>query len=266
MDWIASLLALSAMEIVLGIDNVIFIAILAMKLPREQQTNIRRLGIGLALAMRIGLLFTLSYILNNLTQPLFLLTDLGLPESWFAAEDDSSHAVEHALLVNGISWRDIILLAGGLFLIGKSVFEIHDKLEGAAEKPVVKAAAKFGAILVQILILDLVFSLDSVITAVAMTDQIWVMVVAMCIACVVMLVFAGPISEFVHRHPTVKILALSFLILIGVMLVIEGAGGHINKGYVYFAMAFAFIVEMINLRLRKAGPPVELHEPPPVAT
>lgn len=264
MDWIVSLLTLSVMEIVLGIDNVIFIAILVMKLPQDQQVRARRIGIGLALAMRIGLLFTLNYVVTELTGALFSLTDLGLPAAWFAAEDATAAAVERAAEMNAISARDLILLAGGLFLIGKSVFEIHDKLEGAAEKPVVKAASKFHAILVQILILDLVFSLDSVITAVGMAKEIWVMVAAMSIACGVMLVFSGPISAFVHRHPTLKILALSFLILIGVMLVVEGAGQHIDKGYIYFAMAFAFLVEMLNLRLRKAAPAVELHEPPPV--
>ena len=245
-EWIMPLLTLTAMEVVLGIDNVIFIAILAGKLPQHQQANARRLGLGLALIMRLGLLATLNVIMD-LTEPEFLLSSLGLPESWISEE------------ANEISWRDIILLVGGLFLIAKSTFEIHDKLEGPEEKALTRGGASFGMILFQILILDIVFSLDSVITAVGMARDVWVMVVAMVIAVGVMLAFAGTISDFVHRHPTLKILALSFLILIGVMLVAEGLGQHIGKGYIYFAMAFSLLIEMLNMRVRRVAP-VQLHD------
>jgi predicted tellurium resistance membrane protein TerC len=234
--WIA-LLTLSAMEIVLGVDNIVFIAILVAKLPPDKREKIRKIGIGLALIIRIGLLFALSWLMR-LTEPLF--TVLG--------ED--------------ISGRDLILLVGGLFLVAKSVHEMHSKLEGGdahANGGKGPSAAAVGAVLAQILALDIVFSLDSVITAVGMASQLWVMVTAMIIAVAVMLVFAGKIGDFVERHPTVKILALSFLLLIGVMLVAEGFGQHINKGYIYFAMAFALIVELLNMRLRKVHKPVQLH-------
>jgi predicted tellurium resistance membrane protein TerC len=233
------LLALTAMEIVLGIDNVIFLAIIAGKLPEQQQPKARKIGLAAALGTRILLLFTLTFLLG-LTAPIFTLPDLPLL---------------HDLEAREVSWRDIILLAGGLFLIGKSVFEMHEKLEharahregGPKEAPKV---ASFAQAIVTIAVIDIVFSLDSVITAVGMVDQLWVMVVAMVIAMLVMLWFAGPISRFVDRHPTIKVLALAFLILIGVMLVAEGLGQHIDKGYIYFAMAFAVVIEMINLRLR----------------
>jgi predicted tellurium resistance membrane protein TerC len=234
--WVA-LLTLSAMEIVLGVDNIVFIAILVGKIPPEKRERIRKVGIGLALIIRIGLLFTISWMMR-LTEPLF--TVLG----------------------EGISGRDLILLFGGLFLVAKSVHEMHAKLEGGdEEQPTTKAgqAAATGIVLAQILALDIVFSLDSVITAVGMANQLWVMVTAMVIAVGVMLVFAGKIGDFVDRHPTVKILALSFLMLIGVMLVAEGLGQHINKGYIYFAMAFALLVELLNMRLRKVHKPVHLH-------
>jgi len=234
--WIA-LLTLSAMEIVLGVDNIVFIAILVAKLPPDKREKIRKIGISLALVIRIGLLFALSWLMR-LTEPLF--TVLG----------------------EGISGRDLILLLGGLFLVAKSVHEMHSKLEGEdahASGGKGPSAAAVGAVLAQILALDIVFSLDSVITAVGMASQLWVMVTAMVIAVGVMLVFAGKIGDFVERHPTVKILALSFLLLIGVMLVAEGLGQHINKGYIYFAMAFALIVELLNMRLRKVHKPVQLH-------
>jgi predicted tellurium resistance membrane protein TerC len=233
--WIA-LLTLSAMEIVLGVDNIVFIAILVGKLPADKRERIRKIGIGLALIIRIGLLFALSWMMR-LTEPLF--TVLG----------------------EGISGRDLILLGGGLFLVAKSVHEMHAKLEGADADAPGKApkAVSVGAVLAQILALDIVFSLDSVITAVGMASQLWVMVTAMIIAVGVMLVFAGKIGDYVERHPTVKILALSFLLLIGVMLVAEGFGQHINKGYIYFAMAFALVVELLNMRLRKVHKPVHLH-------
>jgi predicted tellurium resistance membrane protein TerC len=234
--WIA-LLTLTAMEIVLGVDNIVFIAILVGRLPPEKRERIRKVGIGLALIIRIGLLFTLSWMMR-LTAPLF--TVMG----------------------NELSGRDLILLGGGLFLVGKATHEMHAKLEGAdeghAEGQAPKAVA-VGPVLAQILALDIVFSLDSVITAVGMASQVWVMVTAMVISVGVMLVFAGKIGDFVDRHPTVKILALSFLLLIGVMLVAEGFGQHINKGYIYFAMAFSLTVELLNMRLRKVQKPVHLH-------
>jgi predicted tellurium resistance membrane protein TerC len=244
-DWIASLLTLTMMEIVLGIDNIIFIAIVAGRLPANQQRKARQLGLALALITRLLLLFTLTWLMS-LSAPLFRLSDLGLPGQWAKQE---------------VSWRDIILIGGGLFLIAKSTFEIHDKLEGAGEKPVPARGGQFGWILVQIAILDIVFSLDSVITAIGMAQHLWIMVTAMVFAVGVMLAFAGVISDFVHRHPTVKMLALCFLILIGVMLVAEGFETHIERGYLYFAMSFSLVVELLNLRLRKQGPPVQLHEP-----
>ncbi len=237
MEPIIALIALTAMEIVLGIDNVVFIAVLAGKLPKEQQARARNLGLGAAMVTRILLLCTLTWILK-LEEPLFSLVDLGIPASWLAEE------------VNHVSVRDLILLVGGLFLIGKSVHEIHDKLEGHAGEKKTNAAASFGGVLVQIAILDIVFSIDSVITAVGMARELWVMILAIVLAVGVMLVFAGTVSRFVERHPTLKMLALSFLILIGVMLVAEGIGTHVNKGYIYFAMSFSLIVEALNLRMR----------------
>lgn len=250
-NWLVPLITLTAMEIVLGIDNVIFIAIVTARLPREQQGKARQLGLGLALGTRLLLLLALSYLLGLHEITVFRLSSLGIPPAWIGREE-----------VNDISWRDIILIAGGLFLIAKSTYEIHDKLEGSQEKPALQAVGRFGWTLVQIAILDIVFSLDSVITAVGMAQQLWVMVAAMIVAVGVMLAFAGPISNFVHRHPTLKMLALSFLILIGVMLVAEGIEKHIERGYIYFAMVFSLIVEMLNLRLRAKSAPVELHEPP----
>jgi predicted tellurium resistance membrane protein TerC len=245
------------MEIVLGIDNVIFIAILVQRLPQNQQPKARNLGLGLALVMRLGLLFTLSWLMG-LEEALFRWTDLGLPSDWFAERTE----------VDNVTARDLILLGGGLFLIAKSTHELHAKLEGS-HAPSQRGQARhasFVSVLIQILLVDIVFSLDSVITAVGMArrDQIWVMVVAMVIAVAVMLAFAGAVSRFVHKHPTLKVLALSFLILIGVLLVAEGTGLHFPRGYLYFAMAFSLVVEMMNIRLRKVTKAVELHEPPPV--
>jgi predicted tellurium resistance membrane protein TerC len=235
------LLTLAAMEIVLGIDNIIFLAIIAGKLPEPQQPRARRIGLVAALGTRLVLLFTLSFLLG-LTRPLFTLPDLPLL---------------HDLEAREVSWRDLILLGGGLFLIGKSVREMHEKLEeakaGRAGRPAPAGKpAGFAKTIVMIAVIDIVFSLDSVITAVGMVEQLWVMVVAMVIAMLVMLWFSGPISRFVDRNPTIKVLALAFLILIGVMLVAEGLGQHIDKGYIYFAMAFAVGIEMINMRVRKA--------------
>ncbi len=234
---LTSLVTLTAMETVLGIDNIIFIAILVAKLPIEQQQKTRNLGIGLALLIRVLLLFSISWIMT-LKEPLF------------------------ALLDHSFSGRDMILLFGGLFLIGKSTFEIHHKVEGDpqihlhdAEEKVEKKKSSAGMMLMQILVLDIVFSLDSVITAVGMASQISIMVVAMIISMIIMLVSAGSISSFVERHPTIKILALSFLLLIGVMLVAEGMGAHVSKGYIYFAMAFSLTVELLNMRYRKKNVP-----------
>jgi predicted tellurium resistance membrane protein TerC len=246
--WI-SLLTLSLMEIVLGIDNIIFISILAGKLPASEQPKARSLGLTLALIMRLGLVFTISWMMR-LTKPLF------------------------EVLGHGVSGRDLILLGGGLFLVAKATYEIHEKLEVQhEEQKATSGGASFAAILVQILLLDIVFSLDSVITAVGMAPSIVIMVLAMVIAVGVMLIFAGPIGNFVETHPTMKILALSFLLLIGVVLIADGLGQHISKGYIYFAMSFSLLVEMVNLRVRRShSKPVKLHsqyrdepdgEPPP---
>jgi predicted tellurium resistance membrane protein TerC len=237
--WVIPVLTLTAMEVVLGIDNIIFIALVAGRLPAGQQATARRLGLGLALISRLLLLCALSWVLG-LTRPLFALSDFGLPADWLPPGS------------NEISWRDLILIGGGLFLIGKSVFEIHHKLEGAPdEKPDGAGGGRLGWALAQIVVLDIIFSLDSVITAVGMAQQLWVMVVAVVLAVGVMLVFSGPVSAFVHRHPTLQMLSLSFLILIGVMLVAEGIEKHIERGYIYFAMAFSLVVELLNQRLRK---------------
>lgn len=245
MDWLIdpqiwiSLLTLTALEIVLGIDNVIFISILAGKLPREQQDKARKTGLMLALVTRIALLCSITWVMS-LTKVLFVLPVLNVD----------------------VTGKSLILLAGGLFLIGKSVVEIHEKLEGAdGHATSGLGRISFNGVIVQILLLDIVFSLDSVITAVGMANQLWVMIAAVVIALGVMLAFAGTISDFVNRHPTLKMLALSFLILIGVMLVGDALGHHIPKGYIYFAMAFAFGVEMLNLRMRAKAQPVALHQP-----
>jgi predicted tellurium resistance membrane protein TerC len=232
MDWITDpqawvgLATLTVLEIVLGIDNVIFISIIAGRLPREQQGRARSIGLLLAMLMRIALLFSLTWIIR-LTAPLF--TVLG----------------------QEISGRDLVLLIGGLFLLAKSTHEIHERLEGDEGERSARVAPSLGSVLIQIMLLDIVFSLDSVITAVGMVDELGVMVTAVIVAVGFMMLFAGPISEFVDRHPTVKMLALSFLILIGVSLIAESFDQHIPKGYIYFAMAFSVLVEMLNLRARK---------------
>jgi predicted tellurium resistance membrane protein TerC len=237
-SWI-SLATLAAMEIVLGIDNIVFLTILAGRVPLADQPRARRLGLAFALVTRLGLLFAITWVMG-LTRPLF------------------------TLLGHAISGRDLILLGGGLFLIAKATSEVHDKLEvqHEATPATPRGGAAFWAVIAQIAVLDIVFSLDSVITAVGMAQELPIMVAAMVLAVGVMLVFAGPVGSFVERHPTVKMLALSFLILIGVMLVAEGFGKHIEKGYIYFAMAFSLTVELLNLRMRKAKPvPVKLHGP-----
>lgn len=271
MDWLMALVALTAMEIVLGIDNIVFISILCAKLPEEKRALARTLGLAMAMITRLLLLFSLTWVLSW-TNPLFHLTDLGIPEGWLRAEwmsggfeghgghepaREVSEAVrEHRFEeLNSISVRDLILLFGGLFLIGNSVLEIHHKLEGEHDKHKEPRNATFGSVLFQIAVLDIIFSLDSVITAVGMARQIWVMVTAVIIAIVVMMIFAGAVERFVNRHPTVKMLALSFLILIGVLLVAEGIGTPVNKGYIYFAMAFSLIVELMNMRIRKTQTP-----------
>jgi predicted tellurium resistance membrane protein TerC len=257
MEYLIALVALTAMEIVLGIDNIVFIAVLVGRLPETQRDKARRLGLTLALGTRILLLLTISWILT-LSQPLFALSQLGLPDDWLPD------------VVDEVSTKDLILLAGGLFLIWKSVHEIHHKLEAPEEHRAVARAVSFTGVLAQIAVLDVVFSLDSVITAVGMvrSDQpehrhfgLAVMITAIVLAVIVMLIFSGKVSAFVERHPTLKVLALAFLILIGVMLVAEGVGTHLDKKYIYFAMAFSLAVEMLNLRLpaRKSGlsPPAE---------
>jgi predicted tellurium resistance membrane protein TerC len=231
--WIA-LTTLTVLEIVLGIDNIVFISILAGKLPKADRPRARRVGLSLAMLIRIALLLSITWVMS-LTAPLFTLG-------------------------KEISGRDVILIVGGLFLLGKSTLEIHEKLEGAEGHGSAKVAASFAAVIVQILLLDIVFSLDSVITAVGMAEDVAVMILAVVIAVGVMLFSATAISDFVDRHPTVKILALSFLLLIGVSLIGEGLDQHIPKGYIYFAMAFSVFVEMINLRVRAKTEPVHLHQ------
>jgi predicted tellurium resistance membrane protein TerC len=232
--WVA-LLTLTVLEIVLGIDNIVFISILAGKLRKEDRERARKWGLSLAMITRLALLLAITWVMG-LTAPLF------------------------TVLRNEISGRDLILLAGGLFLIAKSTHEIHDKLEGAEGEGTVRAAAGFTSVIIQILILDIVFSLDSVITAVGMADHVSIMMAAVIIAVGVMLISSRAIGEFVERHPTVKMLALSFLLLIGVSLLGEGLDQHIPKGYIYFAMGFSVFVEMINLRVRTKSEPVHLRQ------
>jgi predicted tellurium resistance membrane protein TerC len=242
MDWITqpetwiAFLTLVALELVLGVDNVIFISILASKLPQNQQQSARRTGIMLAVVTRVLLLLSISWIIG-LTEPLFSVAGFD------------------------ISGRDLVLLAGGLFLLWKSVHEIHQKLEGEEGQASAKVGAVFWGVIVQIMLLDIVFSLDSVITAVGMVDHVEIMIAAVVIAAAVMVFTATPLANFVERHPTVKMLALSFLLLIGFTLIVEGLHQHIPKGYIYFAMGFSVLVEMLNLRIRGQGKPVTLHEP-----
>ena len=247
MDWITDPQAwiafstLTALEIVLGVDNVVFISILAGKLPPEQREKARRVGLGLAMFVRILLLLSIAWIVK-LTAPLF------------------------TLLYQEISGRDLILLFGGLFLLGKSTHEMHGQLEGDEGHSSSRVAASFTSVIIQILLLDIIFSLDSVITAVGMADDVGVMISAVIVAVGFMLVFSGSVSRFVDKHPTVKMLALSFLLMIGVSLVAESLEFHIPKGYIYFAMAFSLFVEVLNLRVRGKGkgkgaePPVQLHQ------
>jgi len=235
-DGLIALVTLTAMEIVLGIDNVVFLAILVGRLPTSQQAFARRLGLALALGMRIGLLLMISWIMG-LTAPLF------------------------SVLGGSVSGRDLILLGGGLFLIAKATWEIYDKVEAEhGETGAAPGRGMFLFVLAQILLIDIVFSLDSVITAVGMVDEVPVMVAAIVTAVLVMMFAAKPIGDFVDRHPTIKMLALSFLIMVGMALVAEGFDFHVPKGYIYFAMAFSVAVEMLNLRLRRRLEPVRLHK------
>ena len=247
-----ALVTLTLLEVVLGIDNIIFISVLADKLPKEQQNKARTVGLALAMIMRVLLLLSISWIMS-LTNP---IPGIG---HWFSPFlGDKTH----------LNWRDAILLFGGIFLIYKATTEIHDKLEGQEHGATAKAGITFASAITQILILDLVFSLDSVITAVGMVQTtpenrrvgLTIMIIAVVIAVGVMLFAAKPIANFVNRHPTVKMLAFSFLILVGVVLIVDASHRHIPKGYIYFAMAFSIGVEMLNLRLRKKGPPVHLHQ------
>lgn len=249
MDWIAdpqswiAFATLVALELVLGVDNVIFISILAGKLPEAQRKRARVLGLAVAVVSRLLLLLSLSWIIG-LTEPFFTVRGFA------------------------VSGRDLILILGGLFLLGKSTLEIHDKLEGVSGHAEAKVRASFASVLLQVMLLDVVFSLDSVITAVGMVDHVGIMAAAIVVAAVVMIVSANAIGDFVDRHPTIKILALSFLLLIGFTLIVEGLHAHIPKGYIYFAMAFSVFVEMLNMRLRRVTEPVKLREPyekPPAA-
>lgn len=233
----AAFATLTALELVLGIDNIIFISILVDKLPKEQREKARKIGLFMAMFMRIGLLLILAWIVG-LTQPLFTLP----------------------IIDRGISGRDLVLILGGLFLLWKSVSEIHESMEGAEGQVSRAVKATFAAVILQIMVVDLVFSLDSIITAVGMVDQIQVMIAAVIASVGLMMVFAGPIGRFVSDHPTVKMLALAFLVVVGVVLIAEGFGHHVPKGYVYTAMAFSLVVELLNIRMRKrSAKPVQLH-------
>ena len=247
MDWLlqpeawVALLTLTALEIVLGIDNIIFLSILVGRLPPERRQSARVLGLGLAMGSRIALLLSLTWLMS-LTAPIV------------------------AVLGHEVSWRDVILIGGGAFLLAKATLEIHNSLEGEEEGPKAVQAASFGAVLVQIALIDIVFSLDSVITAVGLVQQVSIMVLAIFVAVLVMMVAAKPISDFIDTHPTVKMLALSFLIVVGVALIGEGFEFHIPRGYIYFAMAFSVVVEMLNIQVRKrTAEPVHLHRHVPEA-
>jgi predicted tellurium resistance membrane protein TerC len=235
-DGLLALVTLTFLEIILGVDNVIFISILSGKLPQSTQLKARRTGLIAAMVMRILLLLSIAWIVR-LTAPLVTVLD------------------------RGISGRDMILIGGGLFLLAKATLEIHERLEGDEGHGSARVAPSFGAVILQIMLLDIVFSLDSVITAVGMADDLAIMVTAVVLSVGIMLFSAEPISRFVNAHPTVKVLALSFLLLIGVSLIGDGLGVHVPKGYIYFAMGFSVFVEMINLRVRRRGAPVKLHTP-----
>lgn len=245
MDWIIALLMLTGMEIVLGIDNIVFLSILVGSLPEERRKSARFVGLALALGARMLLLLTIRHIMG-LDSPLFHLSSLGVPQAWL-----------HNPRVNAITGHDLVLFGGGIFLIAKSVVEIHKKLEGDEDDPAAsgkkkRVAGSFPGAIAQIVALDLLFSLDSIISAIGMVKEVWIMIVAMTIAVALMAFFAGAVSRFIEAHPTFKVLALAFLVLIGVVLIAEGMGTHIHRGYVYVAMAFALVVEVLNMRVRSA--------------
>ncbi len=239
---LVSLLTLSFLEIILGVDNIIFISIVSNKLPEASQPKARTLGLMLAMIFRIGLLFGITAIIQ-MTNPLFTIDFIkkeGVPV--------------------GISWKDIILMAGGIFLVFKSTLEIHHKMEEAADAKAVKAPSSFSAVITQIVLVDMVFSFDSILTAVGLVDNVWVMIIAVVISMIIMMLFAGNISRFINKHPSLQILALSFLIMIGVMLVAEGFHQEINKAYIYIAIAFSLLVELLNMRIRKKHKSVKLND------
>jgi predicted tellurium resistance membrane protein TerC len=272
MDWVVALLMLTGMEIVLGIDNIVFLSILVGSLPAERRTSARYVGLSLALGARMMLLLAIKHVMG-LESPLFHLSSLGfIPDAWL-----------HNARVDAITGHDLVLFGGGLFLITKSVLEIHKKLDPESEgdgdgseagkKP---TAGSFAGAIAQIVVLDLLFSLDSIISAIGMVKEVWIMIVAMTIAVAFMAFFAGAVSRFIESHPTFKVLALSFLVLIGVVLIAEGMGTHIHRGYVYVAMAFALVVEVLNMRVRSrraakaakrraaaSGDPLRLPRPAP---
>lgn len=244
---LVSIIALTAMEIVLGIDNIVFITILSGRLPREQQPAARKWGLALAMVSRIALLFCLSWLVA-MDEPFFQISSLSwLPEAGRQWLSEQHHA-------DGVSAKDVVLLAGGLFLLYKSVHEIHERLDEPHQETQPKKNVSFMSVITQIAILDIIFSLDSVITAVGMVDRLWVMVAAIVIAVTVMLIFSEVVARFIEERPTLRILALSFLILIAVVLISEGLGTPINKGYVYFAMAFSLAIEFLNLSVRGKSP------------
>ncbi len=253
-------LALAAMEIVLGVDNLVYIAIVSGRLPPHQQSLARRIGLVVALITRLLLLFVLYFIVHEMVDTVFKLTSLGVPETLierFSNSTEGSHEFDEA---NGVSWKDAVLFLGGLFLVQQSVKEIHEQFADHESGHVSAVQAGFARVVTQIAIMDIVFSLDSVITAVGMADDLRVMAAAIIAAMIVMIVFADRVSRFVDEHPTLRMLALSFLILIGVMLVAEGIGAHLDKGYIYFAMTFAIIVEVLNMRLRQRHTKVQRRE------
>ncbi|WP_337041877.1 TerC family protein [Emticicia sp. 17c] len=239
---LTSIVSLTLLEIVLGVDNIIFVSIISSKLPKQEQKKARRIGLLMAMLIRIALLFALGWILG-LEKELFNLKDIGLP------------------LEIGFSGKDIILLVGGIFLLYKSTSEIHQKLEGHEENVSGrKTASKLSKAVFDIAIINLVFSIDSIITAIGMTDNIIVMAISVVLSTIAMLLFAGSVGEFVEKHPTVKMLALAFLVMIGTLLIAEAFKVHVPKGYIYFAMAFSFLVEILNIRMRKKSQPVDLHD------
>ncbi|MBK8214077.1 MAG: TerC family protein [Myxococcales bacterium] len=251
MDWIVPLVSLIAMEIVLGIDNIVFLSILVSALPEEQRKRARAIGLGLALVARLVLLLGIRWVMG-LSTAIFHWSSLGfVPEVWV-----QNHHVD------AVTGRDLVLLLGGAFLVGKATTEIHKKMTGNEGEEVAAKAkgASFGGVIAQIIVLDLVFSLDSVISAIGMVQEVWVMYVATLVAVGFMAAFSGKVSKFIEENPTFKMLALAFLVLVGVMLVAEGIGSHVGKGYLYAAMAFSFVVELLNMRMRKKA---KVHAPPP---